>query len=438
MENRKKRSRWLTVMILFFFLLFNQFLGFFIEPITMVVSAFSSITERWLDDIFPTDLIFMMLFLLVGGILFDRSSRKPLLSFGSFLWGVSAWLMGISPTFATFTVSKALYGISRVSFSGIYAMASDYFKPYNRSKIFSLLLLAHPLSIVLGTILQDVSQLEQSWRLFLILMGVAAFSITLAIQTKATEPERGAMEPALSTIPMKGTYRLTWEKSKNLLTKPSLILIYLLILFGTLPTVTLLEGLVIYLCDVHGLLKPEVYSSILPGMLGVVLGYPIGGIFGDLAFKIKKTGRLLPCLAGFLVPSIFLICAHGVTDVRSNLFLFYILMIGLFMALSLSNLMASIMDVTLPELRASATAIGLFFQTLSFLMAPTILSIGLKNLPIGALILWMCIVPWTICLGLLTGLFFFIQKDIEVLRSHMAYRGLMETKPTRLEGWDDR
>ena len=55
MENRKKRSRWLTVMILFLFLLFNQFLGFFIEPITMVVSAFSSITERWLDDIFPTD-----------------------------------------------------------------------------------------------------------------------------------------------------------------------------------------------------------------------------------------------------------------------------------------------------------------------------------------------------------------------------------------------
>jgi hypothetical protein len=92
------------------------------------------------------------------------------------------------------------------------------------------------------------------------------------------------------------------------------------------------------------------------------------------------------------------------------------------------------MDVTLPELRASAMAIVLFLQTFGFVFVPRILAFGMSFFSIVKTILIISIVPWIICLFLMLGMFIHIKKDIEALRSHMAFRGLMETRPTRLEG----
>ena len=93
------------------------------------------------------------------------------------------------------------------------------------------------------------------------------------------------------------------------------------------------------------------------------------------------------------------------------------------------------MDVTLPEIRASALAIGLFAQTLSFLITPPLFSYGQKFFPIADLMLWICSGLWVICLFLLLGLFFVLHKDIEALRRHMAYRGMVET---RLSGSEEK
>lgn len=433
MEKRTIRSRWVTVLILSLFLLFSQVLGFFIEPITTVVSAFTSMTDRWFDIITPTDLIVMALFLPAGGILLDRNFRKPLIVLGGFLWGVSALLMGISPTFATFNVSKAIYGFSRVSFCGIYALTGDFYKPVNRGKVLSLLLLAHPFSIVIGTTFQDVINLELHWREFLFLLGVIALLITLAARLKVDEPIRGEKEPALTDIPLKGTYRLDLENIKLLLTRPSLVLIYFLILFGTAPAVVLWKGVPVYLQDVHALSRTELFSLIIPGMLGIVLGCPVGGALGDLLFRGNKTGRLVVSSLGFIVPPISLIFTLRFTDVGGTPFLFWLLVTSFFLALTLPNLFASIMDVTLPEIRASAFAIGLLVQTLSFLITPPLLSYGQTFFSIADLILWMCSGSWVICLCLLLGLFFVLHKDIETLRRHMAYRGLVETRLSGLE-----
>ena len=435
MEKRTNRSRWGTVLILSLFLLFSQVLGFFIETITTVVSEFTSITDRWFDFIIPTDLIIMALFLPAGGVLFDRNSRKPLIALGGFVWGVSALLMGISLTFATFNVSKGIYGLSRVSFCGIFALTSDFYKPVNRGKILSLLLMLHPLSIAIGTTFQDVINLELHWREFLFLMGAVALFIALAVRLKVDEPKRGEKEPALTDIPLKGAYRLDLENIKLLLTRPSLVLLYFLILFIAMPAIVLWKGIPIYLQDVHALPRTELFSLIIPGMLGIVLGYPVGGALGDLLFRGNKTGRLVVSSLGFFVPPISLLFTLRYTDVGGNPFLFWLLITSFFLALTLPNLFASIMDVTLPEIRASALAIGLFAQTLSFLITPPLFSYGQKFFPIADLMLWICSGLWVICLFLLLGLFFVLHKDIEALRRHMAYRGLVET---RLSGSEEK
>ena len=434
MPTGHNRSRWIVVVIVFLFLLFNQLMGFFVEPITNLVSKTSTLVDRWITPILPVDMIFMLIFFLVWGVSFDRHSRKRLLALAGFLWGATAWLMGISPTFATFQISTAAFGISRASYSGIFAMVSDLFKPTNRGKVLSLLLLTQPFAIVLGAIYENIIRLEETWRWVLIFFGAIGLLITLSIHQTIEEPKRGGKEPALTIFPLRGTYILDWDVLKQSLFKKSLILIYLLIFLGTVPVVVLLTGNQVYLSKVFGMAEVDIYLLLLPAMIGVVLGYPVGGVLGDSLFVFKKYGRLLPCLLGFLVPPIFLFLAFRIQDIQGHVYMIYLLITCFFMAFSLPNLFASIMDVTLPEVRASAGAVGLLFQTISIMITPVFFSIGQNFFPIGDLILGICIGGWVVCLGISILLLFWILKDIEELRRHLAHRSYLEARLSRMEG----
>jgi len=428
MTTGHNRSRWIFVVIVFLFLLFNQLMGFFVEPITSIVSKTSTLVDRWFTPILPIDLIIMLIFFMVWGVSFDRHSRKRLLSLAGFLWGATAWLMGISPTFATFQISTAAFGISRASYSGIFAMVGDLFKPTNRGKVFSLLLLTQPFAIFLGVIFENIIRLDETWRWVLILFGAIGLLITLSIHLKVEEPKRGDKEPALTIFPLRGTYILDWDVLKQSLFKKSLILIYLLIFLGTIPVVTLLNGNQLYLNEVFGMAEADIYLLLLPAMIGVVLGYPVGGVLGDSLFVYKKYGRLVPCLLGFFVPPIFLFLALRSQDIPGQAYMIYMLTTCFFMAFSLPNLFASIMDVTLPEVRSSAGAVGLLFQTLSIMITPVLLSFVQNIFPIGDVILGICIGGWVVCLGISILLLFWILKDIEDLRRHMAHRSYLEAR----------
>lgn len=427
MRTGMRRPRWLFVVIMFLFLFFQQWMGFLIEPITLQFSQTASIIDRWIDTILPVDIIFMMFFLLVWGILFDRHSRKRLLSLAGFLWGVSAWLMGIAPTFTTFNISRGISGIAQASHSGIFAMVGDLFKPTNRGKILAVLLLAQPLAIVFGTLVPNIDA-AFGWRPVLVFFGAIGFLVTISIHLTITEPKRGAKEPALAGIRMTGTYLLDWDIAPTVLLKPSLILTYAFILFGTIPVVVQLEGMLVYLRDSFGLSTQAVYSYMAPAMVGVLLGYPVGGILGDFLFRFRKTGRLISSLFGLVFPPVCLYLALQSQDIQGLVFLVYMLLVSFFMAFALPNLFASIMDVALPEVRASACALGLLFQSISILVTPWIFSMVKGFLNMGDAILWICVGAWMICLLISVGLFLFIPKDIESLRQHMAYRSQLEVR----------
>ena len=432
MRNRLGRPRWFFVVIMFLFLFFQQWMGFLIEPITIQFSQSSSIIDRWMDTILPVDVIFMIFFFLVWGILFDRHSRKRLLSLAGFLWGVSAWLMGIAPSFTTFNISRGISGIAQASHSGVFAMVGDLFKPTNRGKVLAILLLAQPLAIVFGTLVPNIDA-AFGWRPVLVFFGAIGFLVTISIQLSISEPKRGAKEPALAGIRMTGTYLLDWEIAPTVLLKPSLILTYAFIFFGTIPVIVLLEGLIVYFRDGFGLSTQAVYSFMSPAMVGVLLGYPVGGFLGDFLFRFRKNGRLFSSLFGLVFPPVFLYLALQSQDILGLVFLVYMLLVSFFMAFALPNLFASIMDVALPEVRASACALGLLFQAISFLVTPWIFSMVQGFLNVGDAILWICVSAWMICLMILSGLFIFIPKDIERLRRHMAYRSQLEVRLEQAE-----
>lgn len=434
MRKGTSRPRWLFVVIMFLFLFFQQWMGFLIEPITLQFSQTMSIIDRWMDPILPVEVIFMIVFMLVWGIMFDRHSRKRLLSLASFLWGVSAWLMGLAPTFTTFNLSRGISGIAQASHSGVFSMVGDLFKPTNRGKVLAILLLAQPVAIVFGTLLPDIDA-AFGWRPVLVFFGAIGFLVTISIHMSIAEPKRGAKEPALANIRITGTYLLDGEIASSVLLKPSLLLAYTFIFFGTIPVVVLLEGLLTYLRTVFGLPTQVIYAYMFPAMVGVLLGYPAGGFLGDFLFRYRKNGRLISSLFGLVFPPICLFFALRSESVQGQVFLVCILLVSFFMAFALPNLFASILDVALPEVRSSACALGLLFQAISIVVTPWIFSRVQDYLNVGNAILWTCIGAWMTCLIISVGLFLFIPKDIERLRRQMAYRSHLEA---RLEQADER
>jgi MFS family permease len=428
MRNELIRSRFFFVVLMFLFLFFQQWMGLLVEPITIQFSQAASVLDRWINTILPVHVIFAMVFLPIWGVLFDRHTRKRVLSLAGFLWGVSAWLMGIAPTFPTYNISRVLSGMASAGYSGIYAMVGDLFKPTNRGKVFSLLLLAQPLAIILLALMPNFADSPFGWRPILLFFGAIAFLLTIAIQLFIKEPKRGAKEPALADIPITGTYLLETDIALKDVITPSLLLIFLFIFLGTIPVYVLLVGMGDYLRNTHGLQPQIVLTNMLPAMVGVLLGYPLGGVLGDFFFRYKKNGRLFTSLLGLVIPTICLYRALQMQDVLTGQFLLFMLLVSVFMAFGLPNLMASIMDVALPETRATVGALGLFFQSMGIFIAPMIFSWARVYLSIGDAMLVISIAAWMLCLLLCVGLIVLIPKDIEHLRRHMAYRGHLEAR----------
>jgi MFS family permease len=431
MQKRKTQSRWLMVVILFLFLLFHQMMWFLVEPITGLFRASSSVSDRWFDFDLPLDMMISIGFFLVWGYFYDRHSRKRLLSLAGFFWGVSAWLMSFSPTLPTFNMSRAFSGIGRASQPGIFAFIGDIFKPTHRGKILSFLLISQPLAFLLAMAWNGILVTEIDWRSILILMGAIGFLLALAIHLSIKETKRGASEPALMDVYMTGTYQFDWDIAKSALRKRSLILVYLFMLIGIIPWIVLSNGLLLFLSDIQTLQTADIYLSFLPTIFGITLGYPVGGILGDILFRYSKRGRLYPSLVGIMMACLCLYYAFTVQSIQIQRFLMYILLMGFFMAFPWGNMFAAVMDITLPELRGSAFALALLFQTVSTLVSPLILTYFQEMIGLGNAILWICIGAWVISMIIVILLFFFIPQDVEQLRRHMAYRSHLEARLDR-------
>lgn len=428
MQNEFIKYRWVFVVTMFLFLLYHQLVGFLIEPLAILFRDISSVRDLWFTAAFPVEVIFLVIFLLVWGFLFDRHSRRALISLAGFLWGISAWLMGLAPTLALFNVSRTFSGFDRASHSGIYAMVGDLFKPTNRGKILGLLLLAQPVAFMFGMILSDSLTDMLQWRSVFLLLGAVGFLLALMIHNFVREPKRGAMEPALIDINMTGTYQFDWDIAFTELRKQSMIVLYLFIFISSIPWVVLSEGVLVFLRELQTLQPQEIYLVFLPTFIGVSIGYPVGGLLGDLLFRIKRTGRIIISLLGVIAPSFCMYYAFVVHNIQGQGFVVGLMLMGFFMAFTWSNVFASLMDITLPELRASAFALALVFQMLGASISPFVLSLARGLFGWGGAILWTCVGACVICLFLLLRALFLIPGDIELLRRHMAYRSHLEAR----------
>jgi len=428
MPDSKKRNRWIFILVIFFFLFFHQFDVVILGPLTAQIMATYNIGDVLVNPVITVGLISGIVFYLVWGYFYDRHSRKKLLSIAGFLWGVTSWLMGIAPTYATYVISNAAGGIDNASYSGIYALVGDYFRTKNRGKILGLFQLTQPLAYFFGTILVLTAGEIINWRLMLLVTGSFGFMMALIIFIFIQEPKRGASEPALADIEMTGIYLFDWEIARDVLKRPSMLLIYASGFFSVMPWFIFVDWMPTYLAEVNAVSVSMVNINLLTPLIALTLGYPIGGFFGDIIFRLRKNGRIFISLLGAFFPALFLFFALQTPDFRDQGFSIFIVAMAFFMAFTWPNIIASILDITLPEFRSTAIAIVLLLRAIGSLVGPWFVSIFQQQIGLGDAILFVCVGAWGISLLLQIGLLVYIPKELELLRRHMAYRSHLEAR----------
>ena len=163
-----------------------------------------------------------------------------------------------------------------------------------------------------------------------------------------------------------------------------------------------------------------------PAVLFMALGYPLGGILGDKLFKRTPRGRLIIGATGILLGMVFLFATMNVPVDQVVLFMILLFLTALFMPFPSPNIISTIYDVTLPEVRSTANAVQNFIESIGSAAAPLIAGIIADATSVGNAILVISLSSWALCFLFILGAILLIPRDIKSMHQQLADRAAAE------------
>lgn len=177
-----------------------------------------------------------------------------------------------------------------------------------------------------------------------------------------------------------------------------------------------------YLMLDRGYDNDSVLFTMAPVILILAAGYFVGGTLGDTLFKRTNKGRIIISSIGVLLGAIFLYFAMT-TPVEARIqFFIFMCLTAIFMPLSSANVIATVYDITVPEVRSTAQATEYFVENTGAAFAPAITGILAEAIGLSTTITVLCLTAWILCFFLYMGALFFIDEDVKSLRGQMAER----------------
>ncbi len=419
---KTKHQRWIAVSIFFLFMLLHQTDRLLIGPLTSPIMEEFNLSEVQMGGIVTGSLILGSIFYPIWGFLYDRYARPKLLSLASLIWGLTTWLSAIAPTPKLFLISRASTGIDDSSYPGIGSLISDYFPPRQRSRIFGFLQLSIPLGYLLGLLLALNFAPKYGWRIIYLFTGSLGLLLALLIFAGVKEIPRGSSEPELASLSEPETIKIQWKDLPDLLKIPSLRYLFLQSLIGVLPWQVITFWSFRYL-EVERNYTPETISSIMvPAVLMIGAGYFLGGIFGDLAYKINRSGRLIVSVAGILLGAIFLTFTLSVPLEKVFVFRILLSVTCFFIPLASPNIATSVYDIVLPEVRSTATSIQYFLGNLGSAFAPLLAGAISEISSLRTALLTISLSAWLVTAGILGIGIFYFRGDMEKMHAALEER----------------
>jgi MFS transporter, Spinster family, sphingosine-1-phosphate transporter len=434
MNSNNPRYRWFVVAIFFMFMLLHQSDKLLIGPLTTPIMEEFGIDEVQMGAIFTGALIVGAVLYPVWGYLYDRFARYKLLALAALLWGSTTWLSARALTFPSFLAARASTGIDDSSYPGLYSLISDYFPPNIRGRVYGLLQLAQPLGYMIGLLVATllVGYLG-GWRGIFYVTGGLGVLLSVLIFFGVKEMPRGQSEPEMMGLEQSGAYRFNLKTALELFRKRSLLLLFAQGFVGVFPWTVITYWFFRYL-EVERNYSPEaVFTTMGPAVLVLAAGYFVGGALGDYFFKRTPRGRMLVAMVGVLTGAILLFYTMNIPFENQGAFLVGMLFTALFIPFASPNVISTVYDVTLPEVRSTALAIQYFIENGGAALAPLMAGYIAREYSLQFAILAICIATWIIGSIFLAFTAYLVPNDIRTLRDEMSRRAEEEKRRGSLE-----
>jgi MFS family permease len=421
-----RRYRWGVVAIFFAFILLHQSDKLLIGPLTTPIMETFGIDEAQMGAVFTGALIVGTILYPLWGYLYDRFARSKLLALASLIWGCTTWLSAIAPTFSSFLVTRASTGIDDSSYPGLFSLMSDYFGPEVRGKIYGILQLAQPLGYLIGMVAATFLGGALGWRSVFYITGSLGLVLAVVIFFSIRELPRGTSEPEMEGLGGIGVYKFDKQIALDLFKKKSLLFLFAQGFVGVFPWQVITYWFFRYLEDERQYDETTVLITMGSAVIVLAGGYFLGGALGDYFFKRTPRGRLLVSMVGVLMGALFLILTINVPIENQWLFLVLLWMTAIFMPIASANVIATVYDITLPEVRSTALSIQYFIENGGAALAPLLAGMIAVRTSLETAILTICVTTWILGSIILGFTAYFVPKDIKVLRDQLSVRAAKE------------
>ena len=422
----RPRSRWFVVAVFFVFMLLHQSDRLLIGTLTTDIMATFRITMTQMGAVSTGALIVGAICYPLWGYLYDRYGRAKLLALASFIWGATTWLNAIAPTYKAFLITRASTGIDDSSYPGIYSLISDLFGPKVRGKVYGLLQLTAPLGFLLGMILALSLRDVIGWRGVFYITGSLGVILAVVIYFGVPEPPRGGAEPEMAGLETVTTYKFKWSIVWGLFKKPTLLLIFVQGFFGVFPWNVITFWFFAYLEKERGYTGVPLFVTMAVAVIVLAVGYPVGGALGDRLFQRTPRGRAIVSTIGVLAGAVLLYFTLSVPETNQWLFLVMLSFTALFIPFAAPNVVSTVYDITLPEVRSTALSIESLIESAGAALSPLIAGLIADRSSLGTAILLICVSTWLLCALFFIGVAIVVPGDIRTLRAQMQARAETE------------
>jgi len=166
--------------------------------------------------------------------------------------------------------------------------------------------------------------------------------------------------------------------------------------------------------------------TMAPAVLVLALGYFVGGAIGDFFFKRTPRGRLLVSMTAVLLGAILLAVTLSIPLGDQTLFLVMLMCTALFIPFASANVISTVYDITLPEVRSTALAVQYFIENGGAAIAPLLAGVIAVHSSLHDAILLICVSTWILGSIFLAFTAYFVPRDIQTLRGQMRVRAEQE------------
>jgi MFS family permease len=192
--------------------------------------------------------------------------------------------------------------------------------------------------------------------------------------------------------------------------------------FGVFPWNVLTFWFFRYLEAERDYTPQQAMITMLVAIAALALGYLVGGNLGDFLSKRYIRARVVFAGFGVLAGMVFLSVTLLLPLEQKTLFLVLMGFTGLSMSIAPPNVMATMHDITLPEVRSTAQAIRKLIEDGGAAAAPFLAGLIAVRFSLHRAILVICTSTWAVSAIFFAILAIFVPRDISQLRQTLQRR----------------